>query len=206
MAGARISLPLGVVATLIMFVLGTILGALAGYVGGTADEMLMRIADVFLAFPAIVLAMAIAAALGPSLRNGLLAIVIVLWPKYARMVRSLVLTVKEADYVMASRTIGSSHFRTVTRTVLPNSLAPAVVMGTLDIGNTVMIFSILSFIGLGAVPPSPEWGALVASGSQRMDQWWLTAFPGLAIFSVTMAFNIIGDALRDALDPVLRRI
>ena len=205
MDGARISLPMGLLATVAMFVLGTIVGALAGYVGGIAEEIMMRIADVFLAFPAIVLAMAIAAALGPSLRNGLLAIVVVLWPKYARLVRSLVLTVKETDYVLASRMIGAGHLRTLTRAILPNSLAPALVMATLDIGNNVMVFSILSFIGLGAVPPSPEWGALVASGSQKMDQWWLSTFPGLAIFSVTMAFNIIGDALRDAMDPLLRR-
>ena len=203
--GARISLPMGLLATVAMFGLGTIVGALAGYVGGTVDEIMMRIADVFLAFPAIVLAMAIAAALGPGLRNGLLAIVVVLWPKYARLVRSLVLTVKETEYILASRMIGAGHLRTLTRAILPNSLAPALVMATLDIGNNVMIFSILSFIGLGAVPPSPEWGALVASGSQKMDQWWLSTFPGLAIFSVTMAFNIIGDALRDAMDPLLRR-
>jgi peptide/nickel transport system permease protein len=205
MDGARVSLPMGILATMAMFALGTIVGAVAGYVGGLVEEILMRVADVFLAFPAIVLAMAVAAALGPGLRNGLLAIVVVLWPKYARLVRSLVLTVKETEYVTASRMIGSGHLRILTRAVLPNSLAPAVVMATLDIGNNVMVFSILSFIGLGAVPPSPEWGALVATGSQKMDQWWLATFPGLAIFSVTMAFNIIGDALRDAMDPLLRR-
>jgi peptide/nickel transport system permease protein len=205
MAGARISLPLGVLATVFTFSIGMVVGSIAGYTGGFLDEIVMRVADVFLGFPAIILAMAIAAALGTSLRNGLIAIIIVLWPKYARLVRSLVLTVRETDYVLAGRMIGASHLRILTRTILPNSLAPAIIMATLDIGNNVMIFSILSFIGLGAVPPSPEWGAMVASGSQRMDQWWLSTFPGLAIFTITMAFNFIGDALRDIMDPLLRK-
>jgi len=205
MAGARISLPMGILATILMFVVGMAAGAIAGYAGGILDEITMRLADIILAFPGIILAMAIAASLGPSLQNSMLAIAAVGWPRYARLIRSLVLMVRETEYVLAARMVGADHLRIIRRAVLPNSIGPAVVMATLDIGRNVMIFSVLSFLGLGAVPPSPEWGAMVASGSRRMEQWWLSTFPGLAIFTITMAFNFIGDALRDVMDPLLRK-
>jgi peptide/nickel transport system permease protein len=149
--------------------------------------------------------MTIAAALGPGLDHTMIALVAVSWPRYSRVIRSLVLSVKENEYVQASRGLGASEARVLTRVVLPNCLAPALVMATLDLGNAILTFSGLSFLGLGSPPPAPEWGAMVAAGTQNFDQWWVSAFPGLAILTLVMAFNFIGDGVRDALDPRLRR-
>ena len=158
-----------------------------------------------MAFPIIILAMTIAAALGPGLDHAMVALVSVSWPRYARVTRGLVMSVKENDYVMASRAMGGSAPHVLTRVVLPNCLAPAVVMATLDLGNAILTFSGLSFLGLGSPPPAPEWGAMVAAGTQTFDQWWVSTFPGAAILTLVMAFNFIGDGVRDALDPRLRR-
>ncbi|MGD2041501.1 MAG: ABC transporter permease [Anaerolineae bacterium] len=202
--GGRISLPVGFLVVFLSIIVGTLLGSVAGYVGGATDTALMRITDMVMGFPAIILAMAIAAALGSGLEKATLAIVLVWWPNYARLVRSLVLSVRENEYVTAARAVGSRETRILARTVLPNCIAPAIVMATMDIGNAILTFSGLSFLGLGAVPPTPEWGTMVASGIQVFDQWWVAGFPGLAIVTVVMGFNFLGDGLRDALDPRLR--
>ncbi len=203
--GGRLSLPAGISVVIVAGVIGTILGALAGYIGGWFDELTMRLTEVFMAFPTIILAMAVAAALGPSLVNAIVAMVVVWWPNYARVVRSLVLGVKSQDYVEAANAIGVPRGRVLRRTVLPNCLGPAVVLGTIDLGNAILVFAGLSFLGLGPEPSSPEWGRMVADGIEYFDQWWMSAFPGLAIFTVVMAFNFIGDGIRDALDPRLRK-
>ena len=183
---------------------GTILGTLAGYIGGLFDEVVMRVADLFLAFPGIILAMAIAAALGPELLSAIIAISIVWWPGYARLARSLVRSGRAAEYVDAARAIGAGDGRILLRHIVPGIVAPLVVMGTLDFGNAVLTFSGLSFLGLGVRPPAAEWGSMVAAGTNKFDQWWLGTFPGLAILTVVLAFNFIGDGLRDFLDPRLR--
>jgi peptide/nickel transport system permease protein len=203
--GSRISLPVGLVVVTSSTAIGTALGSVAGYWGGLLDAVLMRLTDLVMAFPPIILAMAVAAALGPGIHHAALALVVVAWPAYARVIRGLVLSVKSQEYVLAARALGAGEGRILLRTVLPNCLGPAVVMATLDLGRAILIFSGLSFLGLGAVSPAPEWGAMVAGGINAFDQWWVSGFPGLAILSVVLAFNFLGDGLRDALDPRLRR-
>ena len=203
--GGRISLPAGLLVVVSAAIVGTVMGSVAGYIGGAWDETLMRITEVFMSFPIIILAMAITAALGPSTINAVLAMVVVWWPNYARIVRSLVLSVKANEYVQASRAIGASRTYILFRTILPNCVAPAVVMATLDIGNAILIFASLSFLGLGPEPSAAEWGRMVADGIDYFDQWWLSAFPGIAIFTVILSFNLVGDGLRDLLDPRMRK-
>ncbi len=203
--GGRISLPAGLLVVVSAAIVGTAMGSVAGYIGGAWDETLMRITEVFMSFPIIILAMAITAALGPSTINAVLAMVVVWWPNYARIVRSLVLSVKANEYVQASRAIGASRTYILFRTILPNCVAPAVVMATLDIGNAILIFASLSFLGLGPEPSAAEWGRMVADGIDYFDQWWLSAFPGIAIFTVILSFNLVGDGLRDLLDPRMRK-
>lgn len=203
--GGRISLPAALAVVVFAGFVGTVVGATAGFVGGLVEEIFMRVTDIFMAFPTIILAMAIAAALGPNVSNAIIAMVIVWWPNYARIVRSLVLSVKENEYVQASRALGATEFRVLWRVVLPNSFPPVLVMATLDLGNAILVFAGLSFLGLGAEPSKPEWGRMISDGIKFFDQWWISAFPGLAIFLIVMAFNFLGDGLRDALDPRLRR-
>jgi peptide/nickel transport system permease protein len=203
--GGRISLPVGFLVVVVALVVGGCIGAVAGYGPGWLDTVLMRLTEMVMAFPIIILAMTIAAALGPGLDHATVALVAVSWPRYARVTRGLVMSVKENEYVLASRAIGGSGGHVLLRAVLPNCLAPAVVMATLDLGNAILTFSGLSFLGLGSPPPAPEWGAMVAAGTQNFDQWWVSAFPGAAILTLVMAFNFIGDGVRDALDPRLRR-
>ena len=203
--GGRISLPAGLLVVASATLVGTAMGGIAGYLGGLWDELLMRITEVFMAFPIIILAMAIAAALGPNVINAVIAMVVVWWPRYARIVRSLVISVKANEYVQAAYSIGASRIRILLRTILPNCIGPAVVMATLDIGNAILIFASLSFLGLGADPSAPEWGRMVSEGIDYFDQWWISAFPGIAIFIVIMAFNFVGDGLRDAMDPRMRK-
>ena len=199
--GSRISLPLalGLVAT--AMVVGGLLGAIAGYFGKAVDEIIMRLADLVFAFPTIILAMVITAALGPNLTNAVIAMLIVSWPAYARVTRSLVVSARQQEYVVAGRLLGAGAFTSLRRDVLPNVLSPVFVLAMLDVGTAILLLSGLSFLGLGAVPPAPDWGAMVAGGVEQFSSWWIAAFPGLAIFTVVMAFNFIGDSLRDSLDP-----
>jgi len=199
--GARISLPVGLLVILFATLAGALVGALAGYIGGVFDLLIMRLADITLAFPSIVLALAIAAALGPSLRNALIAMILVWWPEYARLMRGQVLSVKNDEYVVAARVLGASDGRILARHIIPNTLAPIIVKASLDAGSAILTIAALSFIGLGAVPPTPEWGAMISMGRFKFYQWWLTTFPGLAVLTVVLGFNFLGDGVRDAFDP-----
>jgi ABC-type dipeptide/oligopeptide/nickel transport system permease subunit len=199
--GARISLPLGLLLVVLASTIGGVLGALAGYFRGWADGLVMRTADLVFAFPAIILAMVVTASLGRGLTNAVLALVIVAWPSYARVVRSLVLSVGDSEYVWATRLLGSSSRRALVREVLPNVVGPVLVLATLDVGNAILLLSGLSFLGLGAQPPDAEWGLMVAAGAPHFQFWWMGTFPGLAIFTAVLAFNFIGDSLRDVFDP-----
>jgi peptide/nickel transport system permease protein len=199
--GARITLPLAVILIVAAMIIGSVLGGIAGFFGGWVDNVIMRLADLVFAFPGIILALAVAAALGPQLRNAVIAVVVVSWPSYARLVRSLVLSARSAQYVVASRLLGSSGLRVLFVDIRPNAAGPVLVLAALDIGNAVLLLSGLSFLGLGAQPPTAEWGAMVAEGAQNFNDWWVGLFPGLAILTVVLAFNFIGDELRDMLDP-----
>jgi peptide/nickel transport system permease protein len=199
--GARISLPVGLLVILFATLAGALVGALAGYIGGIFDLLIMRLADITLAFPSIVLALAIAAALGPSLKNALIAMILVWWPEYSRLMRGQVLSVKNDEYVAAARVLGASDGRILVRHIIPNTLAPIIVKASLDAGSAILTIAALSFIGLGAVPPTPEWGAMISMGRFKFYQWWLTTFPGLAVLTVVLGFNFLGDGVRDAFDP-----
>jgi ABC-type dipeptide/oligopeptide/nickel transport system permease subunit len=199
--GVRSSLPLAVALVAGSLLIGSVLGAVAGFVGGVVDEVIMRIADLVFAFPTIILAMVVAAALGPSLTNAVIALLVVSWPNYARVMRALVLGARNQEYVVAGRLLGAGPFTSLRRDVLPNVSAPMLVLAMLDFGNQILLLAGLSFLGLGAVPPTPEWGSMVSDGVEQFSSWWLATFPGLAIFTVVVAFNLIGDTLRDALDP-----
>src|SRR5262245_14066922 len=203
--GARLTIPLAFTVIVVASIFGAAVGAVAGYVGGRVDEVLMRIVDVVLAFPPIVLAMAITASLGAGIRNAMLAILLVSWPEVSRLMRGQVLAIKENDYVIAARALGAPGFRVVLSHILPNAFPPVVVKGTLDVGNAIVLTAALSFIGLGAVPPAPEWGAMIAAGQKKFEYWWAATFPGLAILSVVLGFNFLGDGLQDWLNPRLRK-
>jgi peptide/nickel transport system permease protein len=205
--GARISLLIGVVVVGLAASVGTLVGLVAGYAGGWLDESLMRLTDVFFAFPALILAMAISGALGPSLTNAMIAIAVVSWPVYARLVRAQVLSLREREFVEASRSLGASANRIVLQHILPNTLAPLMVQASFDMGGAILSAAGLSFIGFGAQPPTAEWGVMISDGRNYIvTQPWLSLFPGLAILFTVAAFNLIGDGLRDALDPCLRGI
>ncbi len=199
--GARVSIPLAVLLVSLSFLIGGTLGAVAGYLGGWVDELVMRAADLVFAVPTILLAMAVVAALGPSLVHAVIAVVLVAWPGHARVVRSLVRTTMQSDYVSVARLLGASVARALAVEVLPNVAGPVVVLAALDMGNAILLLSGLSFLGLGARPPAAEWGSMVSTGAQHFESWWMGVFPGLAIVSVVLAFNFLGDSLRDALDP-----
>ena len=203
--GARISLQIGVTIVFFAAVIGLIIGLISGYFGGVWDQTLMRFTDVFMSFPTLILAIAMTAALGPSLFNAVLAMIIVWWPIYARLIRGEVLAVKEKEYIRAIRALGARPFKIIFFHVLPNTIDVVVIRASIDFGNAVMFCAALSFIGLGAQPPQPEWGAMVTTGRDYLrDAWWLVTFPGLAIFLTVMGFNLLGDSLRDFLDPKLR--
>jgi peptide/nickel transport system permease protein len=199
--GARLSLPLALLLVSLATVAGGLLGAVAGYFRSWPDAIVMRTADLVFAFPAIILAMVVTASLGPNIRNAVLAIVIVAWPAYARVVRGLVLSLGDSEFVQSSRLLGASSRRTLARDILPNLAGPVVVLATLDLANAILLLAGLSFLGLGAQPPTPEWGSMVAVGTQYFQYWWMGTFPGLAIFTAVIAFNFVGDSLRDRLDP-----
>jgi peptide/nickel transport system permease protein len=205
--GARISLVIGVVVVALAGILGTFVGLVAGYAGGLADEALMRLTEVFLAFPPLILAMAIAGALGPSLTNAIIAIAAVTWAVYARLARGQLLALRRREYVEAARSIGASPARIVVRHLLPNAIAPLLVQASFDMGSAIIAAAGLSFIGFGAQPPTPEWGVMISEGRNFIStEPWLSLFPGLAILFAVGAFNVLGDGLRDVLDPRLRRV
>ena len=199
--GARISLFTGIVVVFVGGLVGTLIGGIAAYVGGWVEEVLMRFTDLVLCFPPIILALAIAAALGIGTTNTIIAILIVWWPKFARLARSLVLQQRAREYVEAALIAGYGPARILGRHIIPNAIGPLVVLLTLDVGNAIITFAGLSFLGLGTVPPTPEWGAMVAEGRELVQQWWVAAFPGLAILTVVLGFNFLGDGVRDWLDP-----
>lgn len=203
---SRISISAGLITVLVSFGVGILFGGIAGYVGGLADDIMMRFSEMVQAFPPLILAMVIAAALGPNITNSIFAMAIIWWPNYARLTRSIVLQVKENDYVTAGRIMGASHLRILFKEILPNSVGSLIVMCTLDLGNAILMFSGLSFLGLGVQPPVPEWGAMVSEGVRNFDKWWISTFPGLAIFMVAIGANFVGDGLRDFLDPKTRKI
>ncbi|WP_273835850.1 nickel transporter permease [Halococcus sp. PRR34] len=200
--GARLSLGIAIAVTTVRLVVGTVVGLVAGYAGGWVDEALMRLVDTLLAFPGIVLALVIAGVLGPSLVNVMLALAVVGWASYARLIRSSVLSVREREFVTASRLVGRSRIHVTARHLLPNVVAPVVVLGTLDIGGVILGTAGLSFLGLGAQPPTAEWGTMLASGRPYLRQaWWLVNAPGGCIMLTVLGFNLLGDSLRDRLSP-----
>ena len=204
--GARIPLIISFVVTAAIVIIGVPLGGLAGYYGGKIDEVIMRITDIFLAFPSLILAIAFVAFLGPSIRNVMIAIVVSWWPWYTRLVRGMAVSLRERPYVEAARTMGVGNFTVIRRHILPNALGPVIVQMTLDIGTVILAVAGLSFVGLGAQPPTPEWGLMVAEGREYiLQQWWMGTFPGLAILILVLAFNLVGDGLRDVLDPRSKR-
>lgn len=203
--GSRISLTAGIVTVLCAFLFGILYGGIAGYNGGIIDEIMMRLAELVMSFPPLILAMVIASALGASIFNSVFAMAIIWWPNYARLMRSMVISLKENEYVTASKALGASHIRILVTEILPNSIGPLLVMATLDIGNAILMFSGLSFLGLGTQPPTPEWGSMVSEGAKTFQNWWISTFPGLAIFSIAIGANFVGDGLRDFLDPKLKK-
>ncbi len=203
--GARVSLFAGFVVVAIGAVLGIVIGGVAAYAGGKVEELMMRVTDLVLCFPPIILAMAIAAALGIGVRNTILAMLVVWWPKFARLARSLVLVQRSQEYVEAAVVMGYGPSRILFRHIVPNAIGPLVVLITLDVCQAIITFAGLSFLGLGVIPPMPEWGAMVSEGRELVDQWWVATFPGLAILSVVVGFNFLGDGIRDWLDPKSRR-
>jgi len=202
--GGRVSLLVGFTVVLIGAAFGTLLGAVAAYVRGWSEEALMRLTDLVFCFPPIILAMAIAAALGIGTLNTMIAMLVVWWPKFARLARSLVIGQRALEYVEAAQTVGFGPVHILLRQIMPNAVGPLIVLVTLDLGNAILVFAGLSFLGLGVTPPAPEWGAMVAEGRELVQQWWVATFPGLAILTVVMGFNFMGDGLRDWLDPHAR--
>jgi peptide/nickel transport system permease protein len=200
--GSRITLYIATLAALIAGPLGLIVGAASGYFGGWTDIVLMRLVDVFLSFPALILALAFVAALGPGIENAVIAISLAAWPPIARLARAEALTVRKADYVAAARLAGASHWRLVTRHIAPMCVPSVVIRVTLNMAGIILTAAGLGFLGLGAQPPSPEWGAMLSTGRQFMlTNWWMATAPGMAILLVSLAFNLFGDGLRDVLDP-----
>jgi peptide/nickel transport system permease protein len=204
--GARISLRICLMVVFSATIIGILIGGIAGYFGGKMDELLMRTTDVFLSIPYLILAMAVAAALGRSIEHIMMALVVVWWPSYARLLRGQVLSIKENQYVEAARSIGASNWRILFRHIIPNSFAPLLVQITLDLGAVLLVAAGLSFIGLGAPPGTAEWGLMIAMGRTHMfHAWWYATFPGLAILITVLGFNLLGDGIRDITDPKLRR-
>ena len=202
LTGTRISLQVAVVVLTFAVVFGTLVGSVAGYFGGIGDEILMRFTDMFLAFPALILAIAIAASLGRELKWTMVALATVFWPWYARLVRGQILSIRERDFVTAGQSIGLTGPRLLFRHILPNAISVVIIQLTLDVGYAILATSSLSFIGLGAQPPSPEWGTMMSTARNYFrEAWWYISFPGLALTLTVFAFNVLGDGLQDALDP-----
>lgn len=204
--GGRTSLSIGLLVVIIAVAIGMPLGALAGYFGGWLDEAIMRLTDIFLAFPSLLLAIAIAAALGPSFTNAMIAVALTWWPWYTRLVRAQTLSLRERSFVEAARGIGVREGTIILRHILPNVMTPVLVQATMDIGSAILTGAAISFVGLGAQPPTPDWGQMVNLGRVYfINHPWMATFPGLAIFLVSLSFNLLGDSLRDIADPRTRR-
>ena len=202
LVGSRITLTVVVLVAVLAAPLGLLVGTVAGYAGGWVDAVLMRVTDVFLAFPRLILALAFVAALGPGIANAALAIAITSWPPYARIARAETLQIRQSDFIAAVQLLGASPWRIVWRHIMPLCVSSVIVRVTLDMAGIILTAAGLGFLGLGAQPPMPEWGALIANGRMYvLDQWWVAAAPGAAIFIVSLAFNLLGDGLREALDP-----
>jgi peptide/nickel transport system permease protein len=200
--GSRITLYVVVLVAVLAAPIGLLVGTVSGYAGGWVDAALMRITDIFLAFPRLILALAFVAALGPGIENAVIAIAITSWPPYARIARAETLTIRQADYISAVQLLGAGPARIVLRHIVPLCLSSVIVRVTLDMAGIILTAAGLGFLGLGAQPPLPEWGAMIAAGrAYVLDQWWVAAAPGAAIFVVSLGFNLLGDGLRDALDP-----
>jgi peptide/nickel transport system permease protein len=205
--GTRISVVAGIAVVAVSAAVGIVAGVIAGWRVGWWDETLMRITDMFLAFPSLVLAMAISAILRPNLTNALLAITVTSWPVYARIARAQVLSLRTREFIEAARAEGAKEIRILAHHLVPNAVAPILVQASLDIGNIILITAGLSFIGFGAQPPTPEWGLMVSEGRRfLMEQWWIATFPAIAILSLVLGFNLVGDGVRDLLDPRLRKL
>ncbi|SEB96292.1 peptide/nickel transport system permease protein [Rhizobiales bacterium GAS191] len=203
--GSRISLTTGFVVVMLGATFGTLAGGTAAFMRGRGEELIMRLTDLVLCFPPIILALAIAAALGIGTTNTIIAMLVVWWPKFARLAHSLVLVQRSQEYVEAAIVVGLKPARILLRHIIPNAIGPLIVLITLDIGNAIITFAGLSFLGLGVVPPTSEWGSMVAEGRELVEQWWVAAFPGFAILTVVIGFNFLGDGVRDWLDPKARR-
>lgn len=204
--GTSIALEVGVLVLVIAMGIGIPLGAIAGYFGGYVDDFIMRVTDIFLTIPGLILAFGFAAALGPGLTNAMLAISLVWWPGFCRLTRGQVLQIREEDYVTTARSMGASPWRVLFVHIIPNSLSPLIVKASLDIGFVILTAAALGFLGIGAQPPVPDWGAMVSYGRKYLPVWWWYAvFPGMAIFVTVFGFNLLGDGLRDLLDPRTRR-
>lgn len=200
--GSRLTLYVVVLVAIIAAPLGLVVGTVAGYSGGLVDSVLMRITDIFLAFPKLILALAFVAALGPGIENAIIAIAITSWPPYARIARAETITLRNSDFIVAARLQGAGHIRLIVHHIIPLCLSSVIVRVTLDMAGIILTAAGLGFLGLGAQPPLPEWGAMIASGRQfLLDQWWVATLPGIAIFIVSLGFNLLGDGLRDVLDP-----
>ncbi|WP_425053561.1 ABC transporter permease [Psychromarinibacter sp. S121] len=200
--GSRISLMIIFLVSIVVGPIGLFVGAISGYFGGWWDTILMRVTDIFLSFPSLILSLAFVAALGPSLNNAIIAISLTAWPPIARLARAETLTFRSADYISAARLQGASSARIIWKSIVPMCLPSVLIRLTLNMATVILTAAGLGFLGLGAKPPTPEWGAMIATGRRYMiDHWWLVTFPGLAILSVSLAFNLLGDGLRDALDP-----
>jgi peptide/nickel transport system permease protein len=203
--GTRLSLQIGLIIIFVAMGIGIPLGIIAGYVGGWLNEIIMRVTDVFLSIPGLLLALAIVGALGPGIKNAMLALSIVWWPGYVRLVQGKTLSLKEESFVEAAKSIGASKLRIIFSHILPNCTSPIIVKASMDMGMAILFAANLGFIGVGAQPPEPEWGAMISTGRNYLpDHWWMATFPGLAILITVLGFNLLGDGLRDVLDPQSR--
>lgn len=204
--GTRISLITGLFSVGLALLIGIPLGAIAGTMGGWIDELIMRITDIFLSFPPLLLAIAVVSVLGPSLQNAMLAISLSWWPWYTRLVRGQAISLKERKFVQAAKAIGSSNFKIIFKHIVPNTVSPVIVQASMDIGGVILTIASLSFLGLGAQAPTPEWGLMIStSRNYFLNAWWYSIFPGLAIFITVLTFNLLGDGLREILDPKTRK-
>lgn len=205
--GTRISLETAVLAVALSLLIGIPLGAIAGFMGGFVDDFIMRITDIFLSFPSLLLAIAISAFMGPSLKNAMLAIAISWWPWYARLIRGQAISMRERQFVKAARAIGTPPLKIIFGHIVPNCIAPVIVQASMDLGGVILTLASLSFLGLGAQSPTPEWGLMIStSRNYFLDAWWYSFFPGVAIFITVLAFNLLGDGLRETLDPKTRKL